>query len=58
MKANNPKKPTYADIGCQGKAIASLARDKRLGAFLDLAQRAYESAYEENKCQDVFTVKK
>jgi hypothetical protein len=58
MKANKPKKLTYTDIGYQGKAIESLSRDELLGAFLDLAQRVYECAYEDNKCKDVFTVKK
>lgn len=58
MKASKPKKLTHADIGYNGKSIETLSRNELLDAFLDLAQRVYECASEDNKCKSVLTVKK
>lgn len=48
----------YSDIGYKGKAVDTLTREELLEAFMDLAQKVYECASQDNVCKNIFLLNK
>jgi len=56
MQQEKSRKLTGADIGYHGKPIDTLSREELLEAFIELSQKVYDCASQENTCKDLFTV--
>jgi hypothetical protein len=50
------KQISLSDIGYKGKPVDALSRKELLEAFLELAQRVYECASQDNQCKDIFLI--
>jgi len=46
----------YSEIGYKGKPIDTLTREELLEAFLELAQKVYDCASQDNQCKDIFSL--
>ena len=58
MQETKKMKLTGADIGYRGRPVNTLTREELLEAFLELSQKVYECASQENTCKDLFSINK
>jgi hypothetical protein len=56
MQLQAAKQLNYSDIGYKGKPIDALTREELLDGFLELAQRVYDCASQDNHCKDLFFI--
>jgi hypothetical protein len=56
MQPKTPRKLNHAEIGFKGKPIDTLSKEELLEAFLELAQRVYDCASQDNSCKDLFSI--
>jgi hypothetical protein len=56
MQQRTTNQLDYSDIGYKGKPIDTLTKEELLEAFLELAQKVYECASQDNPCKDVFLI--
>jgi hypothetical protein len=46
----------YSAVGYKGKPIDTLTREELLEAFLELVQKVYDCASQDNHCKDIFLI--